>query len=231
MQVPASRTRFAAASAIFALLVAAGCSTNRPDSVVVGALPDDYRTNHPIMIGEKERKLDLPVGQADRGMTDMQRSALAGFLASYDRDAQPPVTVIVPVGSANEIAASNVSHDMMRLMARMGVPPHRISTAAYRAGGNETSAPVRVSYMAMKAYTNKCGRWPSDIGDTADNKHWANFGCSMQNNLAAQIANPADLLGPRAPGEIDAENRGAAIGNYKRKEIPFEQTIDYDPSN
>ena len=49
----------------------------------------------------------------------------------------------------------------------------------------------------MRAQTDKCGRWPEDILETSENKHYANFGCSYQNNLAAQIANPADLLGPR----------------------------------
>lgn len=216
------------AVALLALALLAGCSTASRDSVVVGAIPDDYRTNHPIIIGEKERKIDLPVGMADRRMTAMQRTALEGFLAQYDHDAQPTVTIIVPSGSANEIAASNISHDMMAVLRRNGVPAHRIATAAYRAEAAETNAPIRVTFNAMQAYTQPCGRWPKDIGDTTDNKHYANFGCSYQNNLAAQMANPADLLGPRRQSEIDAENRGVAIGNYKRKETTFIPTIDYD---
>ena len=51
----------------------------------------------------------------------------------------------------------------------------------------------------MRAQTDKCGRWPEDLLHDAENKHYADFGCSYQNNLAAQIANPADLLGPRKP--------------------------------
>ena len=43
------------------------------DSVTVGAVPDDYRTNHPIVIAEKKQVLDLPVGASDRGMTAPQR--------------------------------------------------------------------------------------------------------------------------------------------------------------
>ncbi|MFC3220597.1 CpaD family pilus assembly protein [Tianweitania populi] len=220
--------RMAAASALLAVALLSGCSTSGRDSVTVGAIPDDYRTNHPIIVGEKERKIDLPVGMADRRMTAMQRAALEGFLAQYDTDAQPTVTIVVPSGSANEIAASNVAHDMFAVLRRNGVPAHRIATAAYLAGAKETNAPIRVSYNAMQAYTQPCGRWPKDIGDTTDNKHYANFGCSYQNNLAAQIANPADLLGPRRSSEIDAENRGVAIGNYKRKETTFSPTIDYD---
>ena len=71
--------------------------------------------------------------------------------------------------------------------------------ASYQASPQEASAPVRVSFAAMRAQTDKCGRWPDDLLQTSENKHYANFGCSYQNNLAAQIANPADLLGPRKP--------------------------------
>ena len=45
----------------------AGCA--KRDSITVGAVPDDYRTNHPIVIAEKEEILDLPVGASDRGIT------------------------------------------------------------------------------------------------------------------------------------------------------------------
>ena len=74
----------------------------------------------------------------------------------------------------------------------------------------------------MKAQTDKCGRWPADLVETSENKHYADFGCSYQNNLAAQMANPADLLGPRKSTDIDAENRGAVIDVYRQRGISGE---------
>ena len=65
---------------------------------------------------------------------------------------------------------------------------------------HDDGSPIRVSYPDMRAaVAGKCGRWPDDILNHAENKHYANFGCSYQNNLAAQVANPADFLGPRRP--------------------------------
>lgn len=218
--------RIALAAAATALVLAAGCQS-RTSSITVGAIPDDYRVNHPIMIGEKERKVDLPVAMSARGITQSQRIALEGFLADYDREAQPPVTIIVPNGSANEVAAGHVARDMARILQRNGVPAHRIGTAVYPAKPEETAAPIRVSYSAIKAYTNRCGRWPADIGSSVDNKHYANFGCAAQNNLAAQIADPADLVGPRKMSPIDAENRGTSITEYKTKQSTFEPEIEY----
>jgi len=88
--------------------------------------------------------------------------------------------------------------------------------SSYRAPTVDVSAPVRVSYVAVRAQTNKCGRWPEDIADDSENRHYADFGCSYQNNLAAQIANPADLLGPRRQTEVDAEKRGIVIEEYEQ---------------
>jgi len=74
----------------------------------------------------------------------------------------------------------------------------------------------------VRAQTDKCGRWPADLVETSENKHYADFGCSYQNNLAAQMANPADLLGPRKQTTIDAENRGAVIDVYRSRGISTE---------
>ncbi|TPK53974.1 MULTISPECIES: CpaD family pilus assembly protein [unclassified Mesorhizobium] len=208
----------ALAVAVAALL--AGCAQR--DSVTVGAIPDDYRTNHPIVIAEKNQKIDLPVGAGDRGMTGSQRDTLLGFLDGYDKSAAPTLTIQVPSGSANEIAAAAAARDFARLAIASGVKRNRIVVVSYQAASSETSAPIRVAYIAVKAQTDKCGRWPDDLLETSENKHYADFGCSYQNNLAAQMANPADLIGPRKQTTIDAENRGAVIDVYRSRGISDE---------
>lgn len=205
--------------AVAAAVLLGGCTLNQRDSIEVGSIPDDYRTNHPIIVGEKNQTLDLPVGASASRMTEFHRVALKGFLADYDRDASPYVSVLVPVGSANERAAYRSSGDFVAFMRRQGVPRGRILVKSYFASSPGASAPVRVSYAALKASAGPCGRWPEDIADTTNNKHYANFGCSYQRNLAAQMANPADLLVPRKMTEIDSENRDVAIGDYKSHKI------------
>ena len=212
-------------SAIPALAIAlaaslAGCA-NR-DSVTVGAIPDDYRTTHPIVIAEKNQKIDLPVGAGDRGMTGAQRDTLLGFLDGYDRSAAPSLTIAIPRGSANEVAALVAGRDFARVAAAAGVKRGRIVMTSYQSDVPEASAPVRVAFVAVRAQTDKCGRWPEDLLETSENKHYADYGCSYQNNLAAQIANPNDLLGPRKQTDIDAENRGAVIDLYRSRGITNE---------
>lgn len=215
MNISAARSRMRTTSllAACAVVLLAGCA--KRDSITVGSVPDDYRTNHPIVISEKEETLDLPVGVSDRGMTNHQKVSLDGFLANYDRTAAPVLRIMVPEGAANSAAASMAASDFARFAKETGVPASRIAILSYQSESPEASSPVRVAFSSMRAQTGKCGRWPEDIANTEDNKHYANFGCSYQNNLAAQIANPADLLGPRKPGPIDAGRRGVAIDGYR----------------
>lgn len=202
---------------VAAVALTAGCAAR--DSVTVGSVPDDYRTNHPIVISEQQKTVDIPVGAADRGLSRMQRVAADGFIAGYDRSAAPVVSIMVPYNSGNHAAASAVAADLVKRLRAAGVPEGRILHQPYEASRYGDGAPIRLAYAEMRASTGPCGRWPRDLMDNADNRHWANFGCSYQNNLAAQIANPADLLGPRRPGDIDAHNRSNAIDDYRDRLI------------
>lgn len=204
------------AATIAATAFLAGCAGT--DSVVVGAVPDDYRTNHPIVISERDKTLDLPVGASTIEMTPDQKASIRGFLSEYKDSGAPRVTILSPSGSMNAAAAQSVAKRFAKLMRREGVPAGRIQHLSYDAAG-ENSPPIRLSYPVMEASAGPCGRWPEDILDTTDNRHFANFGCSYQKNLAAQVANPNDFLGPRKVTSIDAENRAEAIERYKHGEV------------
>ncbi len=214
------RRRSTAPVAVLAVLsvsLLAGCA--KRDSITVGSVPDDYRTNHPIVVAEQEQVIDLPVGASQMALSRGQKDVLGGFMGGYERETRSAVRILVPSGSANGAAAAHISSDVATYLRGIGVHGGSILVDYYDAGDPRVSAPIRVSYSAMRASAGKCGRWPDDILKTSDNKHYANFGCSAQNNLAAQVANPADLLGPRRSTSIDPENRADAIDQYKNRGV------------
>lgn len=203
--------------AVLSASLLAGCA--KRDSIIVGSVPDDYRTNHPIVISEREQVMDVPVGASSLRMSRGQRDVVAGFLSGYEAETGAPVRILVPANSVNAPAASLVAREIEDLARVSGVHGGNILVQSYQVSQPEASAPIRVSYYAIRAGTGPCGRWPEDMLAHHDNKHWTNFGCSYQNNLAAQIANPADLIGPRKSTSIDPENRNVAIERYKFGEI------------
>jgi pilus assembly protein CpaD len=204
-------------AAALGLSLLSGCVGQ--DHVIVGAVPDDYRTSHPIVISEKEQVTDIPVGAADRGMTRSQREQLQGFLSSYDRSAASVVQILLPQGSANEAAARRAAAGLAEVARSAGVPRGRITILSYHVNAPDSQPPVRVSYSKVVASAGACGRWPDDLMKNSENKHYADFGCSYQRNLAAQVANPNDLIGPRKQGDIDATNRNDVINVYRARGI------------
>ena len=51
--------------------------------------------------------------------------------------------------------------------------------------------------------------------NTVQNRNYENFGCASQANLAAMVAEPMDLIGPRQMSPIDAVRRGQVIKDYR----------------
>ena len=220
-----ARTAVAAASLI-AIALASGCAMEKRQHITVGSIPDDYRTNHPIVLQEREETLDLPVGSNDMHLSTNQKGTLDGLATAYASGGTGPVTILVPAGSANEAAASRIAREIQSHLGKRKVANGYIVTERYQAQSTEM-APVRLVYRSMVAQTDQCGRWPEDILSNAENKHYADFGCSYQNNLAAQIDNPSDLLGPRGTGPIDAERRSKVIGDWRDGDVTLSPNTDY----
>lgn len=134
---------------------------------------------------------------------------------------------MVPSGSSNEAAAQRKASALTAALVKLGVSRGAVATVPYGVADTAAVAPVRVAYTTMKAGTNACGRWPEDIAETSENRNYANFGCAYQQNLAAQVANPTDLLHPRKETSIDPARRGESIDNWQKGDIPFEKSINY----
>lgn len=182
--------------------------------IEVGSIPDDYRTNHPINIAEQEQYLDVPVGSSDRDLALAQRQVIQGFTAGYKNSGSGPVQIALPSTGTNAAAARRVAPTIAAALRKGGVPAGAVVMTSYAAPSGAAS-PVRVSYRMVSASTEQCGKWTDDLTKTNDNKHYEDFGCSYQNNFAAQLANPADLIGPRNMSQIDAAQRGNVIETYQ----------------
>lgn len=212
-----------------AMLFLPGCGTffqNR-HHIEVGSIPDDYRTNHPISISEQEEHLDVLVGASDKDISLAQRQVIQGFVAQYMANGSGPVQIMLPSGGINSAAARRVQPDIVSALRKGGVSSGNIVTVSYAPPSSDGAHPVRIAYRALAASTTQCGKWTDDLTNDTENKHYANFGCSYQNNMAAMIANPADLLGPRATTQIDPAKRGNVIKKYQETPLPGASEVDY----
>ncbi|MGV1863782.1 MULTISPECIES: CpaD family pilus assembly protein [Rhizobium] len=213
----ASRLRMSSAALMVAVL--AGCANH--DDMTTGSVHDDYRQRHPIVLTQAEHNVDIPVAASDRRLTQGTRDMIRGFAQDYKAHATGTVEIMTPQGAMNSQAIADVRHQVRQELVASGIPSRRIADSFYPAGGAGDAAPIRLHFMATTAVTNACGQWPEDLADKPfDNQNYYNFGCASQSNLAAQVANPTDLVAPRAQTPIDAEQRGKVIESYRSGSTP-----------
>ena len=216
---PARRLRAALLGGpVLALLAgfSAGCSTistSDPDPVAF-----DYRRRHPIMISEEPEVLDIPVGMNGPALSREIEGAIRNYVGGYRSDGTGAITIQVPTASANQVAATSTGHAVHYALVRAGVPHGHIVVAPYYAGNHARAASLRLSYLRVKAVTPKCGLWPEDGPNTLRNENYHNFGCAYQQNLAAMVANPADLVAPQPMGPANGARRAKVITDYSAGE-------------
>jgi len=209
--------RLLAAAGCAAML--AGCVTDHT-ATATPTYPMDLRQRHPISIREGVHTVELFIGSRRSELTLDQRADVLSFAHNWRRDSAGGIIIDVPSGSSNAAAAEGAAQEVRAILTGVGVPPQGIEVRPYRLGDPRTLATLRLSYPRMVASAGPCGMWPHDIGPTIDREHaenlenW-NFGCAAQRNLAAQVANAADLVQPRGETPALTERRTAVFEHYR----------------
>lgn len=193
-----------------------GCASYNQDQMTVGSVPDDYRTRHPIIVSENENARDIVIPRNLKQLSLRDRDIVKGMGADFRRSGARSIVILVPSGSPNEHAARRAANQAVDELKLQGIGSHQIAISHYSAAGHGESATLRIVYSDLVAsVASQCGQWSEDIIATGQNKNYHNFGCATQNNLAQMVANPADLLGPRAMSEVDSTKRTVVIEDWR----------------
>jgi pilus assembly protein CpaD len=204
------------AAMLAAGLALAGCNPREVSSVeVTGAVPGDYRVNHPIAIEEAIETLDVPVGIYTHSLTDAFRSNVVAFAQKFLKSGSVTIAVVAPSGSPNQGIAAGIAVEIEDVLRRAGVPAGQIDYRVYHAASDERNAPIRVAFSRIAAHTAPCGPWVDQLAVSRENRNYFAFGCASQQNLAALVDNPLDLLYPRAMTAADAARRSDVLDKYR----------------
>lgn len=191
----------------------AGCKTTQTE--IVGAIPDDYRLTHPIVLGENLATLDVPVGPDTPYLTADMKGNIAAFGDTFMRSGGTAIAIVVPTGAANERAARAMAGQIAGVLRSLGIPPRAIDQRAYSAEPLANEAPIRLAFARIEARTKPCGLWEDQSASSFENRHYGNYSCATQTNLAAMVSNPLDLIYPRRMTPADAERRSTVLGRYR----------------
>lgn len=195
-----------------------GCLSKQGSSLTTSSINPVHAERHPISVhtGSVELKVELVPRMSSLGAG--QRSQIGQFLGGYKSIGAGQLAVISPRGRRNRTAASNVVGEIRQMMAAAGVPARAVGFGFYSPEPGTVNPPVVMKYNRYFATPSACGDWSDDVAETSDNVPYNNFACAQQNNLAAMVANPRDLIAPRAMTPADIERRVVVYSKYIKGE-------------
>lgn len=200
-------------SPITAALVLSACATG-PTTVAGPATPTvlDAWAARVQIVAEPE---EIRLAPHPTGMSGTQARALADFHARWSLAEGGVITVAAPIGTEGP-GAYRVSADARAFLVGQGAAPDQVQLIGYDAAG-APDAPIVVGFKRYVAIGPRCGEWPA-VTRTASNEPMSNLGCAVSANIAAQVANPGDLLGARPMDPADTGRRMIVLGKYRTGE-------------
>ena len=109
--------------------------------------------------------------------------------------------------------ADGARADVARVASRYGM---LINDGAPVTAGGVAPGSVRVVVSRTRASVPNCPNWSVPSQPNLENATMSNFGCGLNSNMAAMVANPEDLVhGREGSGLTDSTTATRAIGVYR----------------
>jgi len=109
--------------------------------------------------------------------------------------------------------AGSVRQDVAEVAGRYGM---LVSNGAPVTSGAIPDGAVRVVVARSRAEVPGCPNWSEQAQPNFQNRMLSNFGCGVNSNLAAMVANPEDLIHGRDPsGVTDPTTATRAVDAYR----------------
>ncbi len=210
--------RNTAAAVLAAAFCATGCavSPNGPQEALT------VQQTHPISVDSQTVTLTLAIDDAQNGLSPLDAARVRGIADAYMRNGHGPLSISAPSGVSGRTADA-VAGRVRTALYEAGVPEAAINVATYPQG-----APVRsdliISFTRYTATASACGIWVGLANADSRNIRSPNFGCATQNNLAAMVADPRDLVEPAGMTPPDSASRIRAVRAYREGSVTSSET-------
>jgi pilus assembly protein CpaD len=193
------------ASAVLLAAPLAGCS----GAAGSGPIPLTPTSRFALQVEPGLDRVALAVHET--GISENQALALRDMVNRFAAEGAPVLTVEAPSG--DDPLSSSAAWAIKGALEAHGVPPYQVRVVTYLAP--DPRAPVLVGFDTVRAAVPTCGTAWTNLGRTGANAGYANFGCAVNANLAAQIADPRDIVSPRPMQPGSAARRAVVFDKYR----------------
>ncbi len=191
---------------IFSGLLLGGCATGG-DVAFTGP-------ERKYEITQEQKTLTLDFASQERDLNDAMRQSLRQFLAGH----QPQFGQSVQVGF--NAAAADVKLAGERVKAvRDGITAMGYNSVIGGPGQGQREDQVIVTHNTPQVSIPGCPDWHKSAGYDFTNTVYSNFNCANASNLGQMVANPMDLVAPKAMSAPDAPGSGLALQRYRTDKV------------
>ncbi len=178
-------------------------------------LPGDQ---HKIAVEQKPERLALALSPHTAELTQRQKEALMGYAAAYLDHGYGPLTISMPQGSDTAMAGRHAAQQTQKVLHAAGVDWAVIAKGDYQASGT-TGSPLLLSFTRYVAHAQGCEQQWRNLATSPGNNESDNFGCALAINTAAMIADPYDLVRPKATDAASTARRQTVMDKYIAGEV------------
>lgn len=196
-----------------AVSLAACATTPRPD-----AAPDAKLSTEQFPIKVEDQPREMLLAAHTQGLSPNQRAALTELASDWRDTGRGPIRIQAPPGEAGR----RIGDAARVALIAGGLPDNEVLLTPYDV--QAADAPVKISFVKRQVVLPDCAVQWGNMTSTSTNAVHQNFGCAVSANMAAQTADPADLLGARPMDPADAGRRQVVLDKYRRGEVTAADT-------
>jgi pilus assembly protein CpaD len=148
----------------------------------------------------------------ETGLSSGQQAALNDLAGRYMASGVGWLRVEGPSG--DDPAAARQTWAVRTALQSAGLPADRIVVASYAAP--DPRAPVLAGFETVRAAIPNCAVGRGSMDGRFSNESSTGLGCAINANLAAQIADPRDIVGHRPTSPADSGRAAVVFDNYRR---------------
>lgn len=189
-----------------ALAALSACASGPQPS---GPMPVNSLSRYVLQVEPGVDRIALAVH--DTGLSPNQHAALGALAGRFAREGAEVIRVEAPAG--NDPVSAQAAWNVREALAAMGVPGERLVVVSYSAP--DPRGPVLAGFEILRARVPNCAAEVQVSATNYGNEPPAGFGCAVTANLAAQIANPRDIVAPRALAGPDMDRRAKVFDTYR----------------
>lgn len=211
-----------------AFLVACQSSGTSNSSIPVEYFTGTVLDHNQIGVTQHTEYLEVQLDTRDTQLRITEVMNVRDFLDQYADVGHGPLVVSMPKHADNPQLAVGAVAEIREFAWEAGIGYEQMFGAAYDATDRPNS-PIIMAFKTYKAVAPKCPSLAQiDLADATSNNDLPSLGCAVRTNMAAMIAEPADLLGGRELSEGDKIRRGQQLRMWQGGEVTGAARSDMD---